>query len=113
MNKFDVEKMLEKQLRLLSERSEKTQNSDYLCKLSEHMAKVTECLNHFQDIIIRGGSIDKSKPIVKETLERQIQLLSEKSSDTATDDYMLCKYTNVMLEIAKQLLPLISEKEQG
>lgn len=111
MDKSDLEKILEKQLQLLSERSEKTQNSDYLCKLSEHMSKVADCLCHFQDIIIRGGHIDKSKPIIKETLERQIQLLSEKSSDTATDDYMLCKYTNVMLEVAKQLLPLLSEQE--
>ncbi len=52
-----------------------------------------------------------NNPIIKETLEKQIQLLSEKSSDTATDDYLLCKYTNVMLEVAKQLLPILSEQE--
>lgn len=75
------------------------------------MAKVVECLQHFREIIIRSGHIDTNKSIIKETLEKQIQLLSEKSSDTATDDYLLCKYTNVMLEVAKQLLPLLSEQE--
>ena len=111
MDKSDLEKILEKQLHLLSERSEKTQNSDYLCRLSDHMAKVVECLQHFREIIIRSGRIDTNKSIIKETLEKQIQLLSEKSSDTATDDYLLCKYTNVMLEVAKQLLPILSEQE--
>lgn len=111
MDKSDLEKILEKQLQLLSERSEKTQNSDYLCRLSDHMAKVVECLQHFREIIIRSGRIATNKSIIKETLEKQIQLLSEKSSDTATDDYLLCRYTNVMLEVAKQLLPLLSEQE--
>lgn len=53
--------------------------------------------------------MDKSD--LEKILEKQLQLLSEKSSDAATDDYLLCKYTNVMLEVAKQLLPLLSEQE--
>ncbi len=47
MDKSDLEKILEKQLQLLSERSEKTQNSDYLCKMSESITKIAEVLQLF------------------------------------------------------------------